>query len=184
MKTGQEFEADRLSIKLSERDEGRISCQPASPAISTNKQSAFNNRICSALRHRTSNSAGQQTSTAKHRARETATFSRFLLNKNSKFRGISSPLEVAIEKKHTAASWPWNLSTVPTRTPAGQRAPAGSDLRVVGRDDHDLLGTSSGAAGPVRPEVLPLQQLLDEPLIASASSPTRACCPRARPART
>jgi len=76
----------------------------AFPPISTNKQSAFSNRICSALRHRISNSAGQQTSTAKHRARETATFSRFLLNRNSRLRGISSPLDVAIEKKQTAAS--------------------------------------------------------------------------------
>jgi hypothetical protein len=45
---------------------------PPPPAISTNKQSAFNNRICSASRHRIFNSAGPQTSTPKPRARETA----------------------------------------------------------------------------------------------------------------
>lgn len=36
--------------------------------------------------------------------------------KELKVPGISSPLEVAIEKKQTAASWPRNLSTVPTLT--------------------------------------------------------------------
>jgi putative flippase GtrA len=43
---------------------------------------------------------------ARHLAREIATFSRFLLNKKSIFRGISSPLEVAMEMMTTSASWP------------------------------------------------------------------------------
>ncbi len=30
-------------------------------------------------------------------------------------RGSSSGLDVAVEKIDTGASWPWNLSTVPTR---------------------------------------------------------------------
>ena len=42
--------------------------------------------------------------------------------RNSTFRGISAPLEVAIEKKTTGASCPWNLSTVPTRAPSGSRS--------------------------------------------------------------
>ena len=33
---------------------------------------------------------------------------------NSICRGRSSPEDVAIEISTTAASWPWNLSTVPT----------------------------------------------------------------------
>jgi hypothetical protein len=41
VRVGQEFEADHLAIKLSEPAESRISCQPPSPVISTNKQSAF-----------------------------------------------------------------------------------------------------------------------------------------------
>ena len=56
------------------------------------------------------------------RAREIATLRRLRLKRNSRLRGISSPLEVAIEKKTTWASWPWNLSTVPTRTPSGRRS--------------------------------------------------------------
>ncbi len=62
------------------------------------------------------------TSTARHRAREIATLRRLRLNRNSRLRGSSAPLDVAIEKNTTAASWPWNLSTVPTRTPSGRRS--------------------------------------------------------------
>ena len=38
-------------------------------------------------------------------------------------RGTSSPEEQVMAKNTTAASWPWNLSTVPTRTPGGTRSP-------------------------------------------------------------
>ena len=61
----------------------------------------------------------EQTSTAIAFARETATFSRLRLKRNSTPRGMSSPLLLAIEKKTTGASRPWNLSTVPTSTPTG-----------------------------------------------------------------
>ena len=64
-------------------------------------------------------------------------------------RGTSSPLELAIEKKTTGASWPWNLSTVPTRTPAGSAlARSSSHLGVVGRDDHDVVGRRAAASPP------------------------------------
>ncbi len=83
---------------------------------------------------------GLQTRTARHRAREIATLRRLRLKRNSTFRGISSPLEVAIEKKATWACWPWNLSTVPTRTPAGKALLQAADLGVVGGEDEDVLG--------------------------------------------
>jgi hypothetical protein len=53
-----------------------------------------------------SNRAGLWTSKHAHWAREIATFSRFLLKRESIFRGISSPLEVAMEIMTTSASWP------------------------------------------------------------------------------
>ena len=36
------------------------------------------------------------------------------------------------------ASWPWNLSTVPTRASVGEQAPDRPDLGVVGRHDEDV----------------------------------------------
>ena len=39
----------------------------------------------------------------------------------------------------TGASWPWNLSTVPTRTPGIPALGQAADLGVVGRDDEDVL---------------------------------------------
>ena len=54
-------------------------------------------------------------------------------------RGRSSPDEVAIEKNTTGASWPWNLSTVPTRTPSGSALAQTAHLGVVGRDDEDVV---------------------------------------------
>ena len=75
---------------------------------------------------RISSSRGLQTSTAKQRAREIATLSRLRLKRNSRLRGMSSPLEVAIEKKTTGASWPWNLSTVPIADAGWQAVLRGS----------------------------------------------------------
>ena len=78
-------------------------------------------RICSTVRQRISSSRGLATRIARQRAREIATFSRLREKRNSSCAGTSSPLDVAIEKKTTGASWPWNLSTVPTGTVSGRR---------------------------------------------------------------
>jgi hypothetical protein len=64
-----------------------------------------------------SSSFGLATTIAKHCAREIATFSRLALNKNSMSRGMHSASDVAIETNTIGASWPWNLSTVPTLAP-------------------------------------------------------------------
>ena len=37
-------------------------------------------------------------------------------------RGTSSIEEAVIDTRQTGASWPWNLSTVPTRTRSGSAA--------------------------------------------------------------
>jgi len=47
-------------------------------------------------------------------ALEIATFNRFLLKKNSLFLGKESLSDDVIEIIVTGASWPWNLSIVPT----------------------------------------------------------------------
>src|SRR6266545_4303490 len=89
-------------------------------APSTNRQRAFAIRICSIDRQPTSSSCELATTYARHLARDTATFRRFRESRNSRLRGTSPALEVAIEKKTTGACWPWNLSTVPTRAPRGR----------------------------------------------------------------
>lgn len=68
-------------------------------AISPNLHSALTSRICSIEVAWMSSKRGLQTRTARHRAREIATLRRLRLKRNSTLRGISSPLEVAIEKK-------------------------------------------------------------------------------------
>ena len=50
----------------------------------------------------------------------------------------------------TGASWPWNLSTVPTRARPGQTPPEPRDLRVVRRDDEDVVGADRVRACPSR----------------------------------
>jgi HxlR-like helix-turn-helix len=54
--------------------------------------------------------------------------------RKSRLRGRSSPLEVVMEKKATAASCPWNLSTVPTQERSERYeyrlTDKGRDLRV------------------------------------------------------
>ena len=126
------FIAGGLPVALSQRDEGSTS-KPArstrtrsrairSPgrgrrrrgrleavvylASSTNRQSAFASRMCSIVRACTSSSRGAQTRYARHCARETATLSRFRDMRKSIPRGAYAPLDVAIEKKTTAACWP------------------------------------------------------------------------------
>ena len=59
-------------------------------------------------------------------ARLTATFKRFLLNRNDTPRGASSADDAAIDTNTTGACLPWNLSTVPTSTSA---RPAASSRR-------------------------------------------------------
>ena len=61
------------------------------------------------------------------------------LKRNSVPRGASSPREVVIETMTTGASWPWNLSTVPTLVPIGQSLAKCIHLHVVGRDDKDIV---------------------------------------------
>ena len=108
-------------------------------AYSTRRQSALTSCISSMDWQRASRRRGEQTRTARHWAREMATFRRLREKRKARLRGTSSPLEVAIEKKTMGASWPWNLSTVPTRTPAGQARAQAVHLGVVGRDDHEVL---------------------------------------------
>ena len=83
--------------------------------------------------------AGSRRATASDCAREIATLRRLREKRNSRLRGRSSPLEVAIEKKTTGASCPWNLSTVPTRARRPRRAAQAAHLGVVGRDDEDVV---------------------------------------------
>lgn len=52
-----------------------------------------------------------------HCAREMATLMRFRLRRKPIPRGTSPWDEAVIETIAIGASWPWNLSTVPTRTP-------------------------------------------------------------------
>src|ERR1700733_2109673 len=54
--------------------------------------------------------------TARHLARDTATFTRLRFKRNAMPRGTSTCEEAVIEMKATGASWRWNLSTVPTFT--------------------------------------------------------------------
>jgi len=70
---------------------------PYAVAISTNRQSALIRRICSMVRARDSSSRGLAAIHARHIALETATLSRLREKRNSRLRGTSSALEVAIE---------------------------------------------------------------------------------------
>ena len=67
------------------------------PAISTKRQSALISRICSIVRARDSSRRGLATMQARHIARETATLRRLREKRNSRLRGTSSALDVAIE---------------------------------------------------------------------------------------
>src|SRR5215213_2576502 len=91
-----------------------------------------------------SSSFGLATRIARHFARETATFSRLRENRNSVFRGTSSPLEDAIEKKTTGASCPWNLSTVPTGTRGAVRAGALTECTAAAKIERHQRGGRRG----------------------------------------
>ena len=61
------------------------------------------------------------------------------------------------------ASWPWNLSTVPTRASGGSRRLMAADLGVVRRDDEDVVeGHRPGHPVLVRPGRAALDQAEDE----------------------
>src|SRR5690606_34452108 len=103
---------------------GGVSAPEAQPfttdcPCSPTQHNVFTSATCSTVLHFTSSSRGLATSTERQRAREIATFRRLRLKRNSMCRGISSCPEVVIEISTTAASWPWNLSTVPTRARSG-----------------------------------------------------------------
>ena len=82
-------------------------------ANSFNLHNAFASCIWCGERHSGSNKEGLATKIKTPFARDTATFSLFKLYKNSIPLGASSGVEVAMDKMITAASCPWNLSTVP-----------------------------------------------------------------------
>src|SRR5688500_6082448 len=92
----------------------------AAPDTALIQHSVFTCRSCSTVRHAVPSSCGDANTTERHRAREIATFSLFGENRNSIPRGMCSPLDDASEISTTAASCPWNLSTVPTRAPGGR----------------------------------------------------------------
>ena len=63
------------------------------------------------------------------RAREIATFTRFLSSRNSRPRGPASPGLAHMETTTTGASCPWNLSTVPTRAPSKPAVASAARIR-------------------------------------------------------
>jgi hypothetical protein len=69
--------------------------------------------------------------TARHLARDTATFTRLRFKRNAIPRGTSPCEEAVIEMKATGASWPWNLSTVPTFTAESPAASSSSRMHAT-----------------------------------------------------
>ena len=78
-----------------------------------NPQNPFANRISPTVLHTGVITASFPTNINLTFALDTATLNLFGLYKNSMPLGASCAVEVAIEQITTAASWPWNLSTVP-----------------------------------------------------------------------
>ena len=74
-------------------------------------------------------------------AREIATFKRFLLKRNWIPRGEASPSLAVMEKITTGASWPWNLSTLPTRPPQQRRQTP--DLEIIRRHHQNVSASHS-----------------------------------------
>jgi hypothetical protein len=70
------------------------------------QHNVFTKAISLGVLHRMSRSLGFATTILNHRALDIPTFSRFLLNRNSRCLGRSSSLKVVIETIDTAASWP------------------------------------------------------------------------------
>ncbi len=94
-------------------------CRQPDDGRSGRAQRVFTSRICSSVAQPASRSRGAPKTSASALARETATFIRLRENRNSMPRAVSSAEEAVIDTRQTGASWPWNLSTVPTRTAAG-----------------------------------------------------------------
>src|SRR5579862_5335430 len=123
-------------------------------AISTKRQSALTRRICSGEWHRARSSAGEATSIESPRARETATLSRLRLNRNSRLRGRSSTLDVAMEKMLTAASCPWKRSTVPTLLPSGSASTRHATCALYGATTT-MSSSVSGRSTPLSERQVP-----------------------------
>ena len=85
-------------------------------------QRVLTRRTCSTVVQRASSRRGDAKTRASALARETATLMRLSEKRNSMPRGTSSIEEAVIDTRQTGASWPWNLSTVPTRTRSGSAA--------------------------------------------------------------
>ena len=108
---GSPDRSPRLRLRLAQRERAArartkqpgLFQYPAS-AYSTSRQRALTSCISSMDWQRASRRRGEQTRTARHWAREMATFRRLREKRNDRLRGTSSPLEVAIEKKTTGAS--------------------------------------------------------------------------------
>lgn len=75
-------------------------------AYSRTQHNVFTSAICSGDLQLTSSNLGLATTATKQRARDIATFKRFLLNKNSMLRGRYSPLDVVIDTSTASASCP------------------------------------------------------------------------------
>ena len=69
--------------------------------------------------------------TAHHMARDTATFTRLRFKRNAMPRGTSPCEEAVIEMKGTCASWPGNLSMVPTFTAESPAESSSSRMRAT-----------------------------------------------------
>ena len=85
-------------------------------------QRVLTRRTSSTVAQRASSRRGEAKTRASALARETATLMRLSENRKPMPRGTSSIEEAVIETRQTGASWPWNLSTVPTRTRSGSAA--------------------------------------------------------------
>ena len=85
-------------------------------------QSVLTSRICSMLLQLASRKRSLPNTSASALARETATLMRLSEKRNSMPRAVSSAEEAVMETRHIGASWPWNLSTVPTRMLLGSPA--------------------------------------------------------------
>ncbi len=134
-------------------------------ACSTNRQSAFASRICSTVRQSTSSSRGEQTTYARHCARETATFSRFRESRKSSPRGTSSPLERRHRVEDDRRLAALELVDRADLDAGGQPLAQQPHLRVVRRDDHHV-----GRARAAARSALVTERLPDEPLDLGARS--------------
>jgi hypothetical protein len=70
--------------------EGYTTLPLGAELVSPAQHNVFTNAISVGVRHRVSNSLGFASTTPRHLAREVRTFSRFLLNRNSSWRGRSA----------------------------------------------------------------------------------------------